>query len=292
VKWHKEKEGIAYLIPLNPMIDENGESYIPLMYTFPLGSQLGIDQNSVLVRPFHKVLKEGKPMGTITFIFYQEKEDYYILGSFVYTKRRIIFFPGATDRRLMFSSDQGDLSAKNQMVDHYSLESNLRTYHLTLEGREIHNVRHPKMNTVRVKDDMFLWLGFGIKNANMLEKAPSTQEIRLKGFHQNDINRRHKLIQDARGGLFNIVKSMNDPGTDFYINVEIFVSTIQSRDYLPPDKVYSVGMSSYDTGIKEDREHVPIRLHYVLLKGFSGSLWIRITRLKGRLGNHLVYISK
>jgi hypothetical protein len=82
VTWEKEKEGIAYLIAIHPMIDENGESYIPLMYTFPLGNEMSVDQNSVLVRPFYKVLKEGKPMGTISYIFYQEGEDYFILALF------------------------------------------------------------------------------------------------------------------------------------------------------------------------------------------------------------------
>jgi hypothetical protein len=291
--WEKEKEGIAYLIALDPLIDETGESYIPLMYTFPLGDEMSVNQNSVLVRPFYKVLKEGKPMGTISYIFYQENEDYFILGSFIYTKRRLIFFPGVTDRRLMFTSEQGDMAARNQIVDHYSLESDLRTYHLTLEGKEIHGTKHPKMNTIRVKDDMFLWMCFGIKTAEMLEKAPKTQEIRLKGFNQVDIRRRSKLIEDARGEcIFNVVKVKENPETEFYINIEIFVSSIQSRNYLPPENVYSVGLSLYDTVLKEDRKYIPTRLHYSLLKGYSGALWIRVTKLKGKLNNHIVYVFK
>jgi len=149
------------------------------------------------------------------------------------------------------------------------------------------------MNTLRVKDDMFLWLCFGIKSPQMLEIAPRIQEIRLKGYNSNDLKRRFKLIEDARGNcIFNVVKVKQDPDSDFYINTEIFVSNKQSRDYLPPDSVYSVGLTSYDTGTKEDRKEIPIRLHYVILKGFSGSIWIRVSKLKGKLNNHIVFVSK
>ena len=275
------KEGIAYLIALDPLIDEKGEAYIPLMYTFPLGKGMKVSQNSVLVRPFYNVLDLGKPMGMISYIFYQEKEDYFILGSFVYTKRRILFFPGSIDRRLIVSSGHGNLSEKNQMVDHYSLESDLSTYHLTLENKKIDNSKYPRMSTMRVKDDMFLWLFFGVKSAEMLEAAPNTQEIRLKGYNQADLERRYKLIEDARGNcIFNVVKVKQQPDSDFYVNIEIFVSNKQSRDYLPPDFIYHVGLSSYATWTKEDRKEIPIRLHHVILKGFSGSIWIRVSKLE------------
>ena len=120
-----------------------------------------------------------------------------------------------------------------------------------------------------------------------------TQEIRLKGYDQTDLKRRFKLIEDARGNcIFNVVKVKQDPESDFYINIEIFVSNTESRNYLPPDMVYSVGLSLYDTDLKEDRKNIPTRLHYVILKGFTGSLWVRVTKLKGRLNNHIVFVSK
>ena len=194
-----------------------------------------MSQNSVLVRPFYNVLALGKPMGTISYIFYQEKEDYFILGSFIYTKKRILFFPGTTDRRLMVSSEHENLSEKNQLVDHYSLENDLSTYHLTLENKKIDNSKYPRMSTIRVKEDMILWLIFGLKNALMLEVAPNTQEIRLKGYNQDDLTRRYRFIEDARGNcIFNVVKVKQEPDSDFYVNVEIFVSSKQCAiTYLP-----------------------------------------------------------
>lgn len=57
MSWDEEGiEGNAELIALGPLIDEKGESYIPLMYTFPLGKGIKVSQNSVLVRPFYNVL--------------------------------------------------------------------------------------------------------------------------------------------------------------------------------------------------------------------------------------------
>jgi hypothetical protein len=286
-------EGKAELIPLDPLVDEKGVKYIPLMYLFPYGRDvLRVDQNSVLVRPFYNVLKEGKPMGTISYVFYQDKENYFILGCFVYTKRRILFFPGVTNTQLVTTSENGDVTNKDEIVDHYSLEESLRTYHLTLKNKRESRIKYPKMNTIRVKEDMFLWLCFGIKSANMLETAPKTQEIRLKAHNSIDLKRRVKLIEDSRGSIFNVVKVKQEPESDFYINFEIFVSTKQSRDDLPPNVIYNVGMSHCNTVDKEDRKDIPTRLHYVLLKGFSGSLWVRVSKLKGTLHNHLVFVSK
>jgi len=46
VSWDEEGiEGKAELIALGPLIDEKGESYIPLMYTFPLGKGIKVFQN-------------------------------------------------------------------------------------------------------------------------------------------------------------------------------------------------------------------------------------------------------
>jgi hypothetical protein len=238
------------------------------------------------------VLKEGKPMGTISYIFYQDKASYFILGCFVYTKKRILFFPGITNRQLLNSSDHIDLTDKNHFVDHYSLEESLRTYHLTLVNKRQTGAKYPKMNTIRVKENMFLWLCFGIKSADMLETAPKTQEIRLKARNPADLKRRQKFIDDARGGIFNVVKVKEEPDSDFYINFEVYVSTKQSKEELPPEVGYHVAMSNYDTLTKEDREQIPVRLHYVLLKGFSGCLWVRVSKLKGTLHNHMVFLSK
>jgi hypothetical protein len=65
--------GNASLVSLNPLLDENGHPYLPLMYVFPFGTELEVDQNSALVRPFKKVLTDGKPIGDINYIPFMKK---------------------------------------------------------------------------------------------------------------------------------------------------------------------------------------------------------------------------
>ena len=85
--------GKCSLVALKPLIDDDGKPYLPLMYDFPFGQDFGVSQDSALVRPFHKALRDGKPVGTINYIFYKEIDKYYILGSFAHSPGgKIIFF--------------------------------------------------------------------------------------------------------------------------------------------------------------------------------------------------------
>lgn len=71
--WTGEILGGAAVIPLQPEIDKNGDCVLPLLYTFPMGNGESISEGSALVRPFKKILKNGKPVGKIYYIFYKEK---------------------------------------------------------------------------------------------------------------------------------------------------------------------------------------------------------------------------
>ena len=69
-----------------------GNPIIPLEYRFPFGMGVSISQSSALVKPFRKLLDNGKPIGKVTFVFFRENGTDFVLGSFAFTDR-IIFFP-------------------------------------------------------------------------------------------------------------------------------------------------------------------------------------------------------
>lgn len=72
--------GNAYILPLNPQIDANGEHCIPISYNFPLATGGSINDDSALVNPFKKVLNDGKPIGKTAFAFYHDKGSYFSLA--------------------------------------------------------------------------------------------------------------------------------------------------------------------------------------------------------------------
>jgi hypothetical protein len=77
--------GNAYIIPLDPQIDSNGHHYTPIYYHFPFGTGNSIGEDSALVRPFKKLMQEGKPSGRTAFVFYRQDN---LSSTFAYFVKR------------------------------------------------------------------------------------------------------------------------------------------------------------------------------------------------------------
>lgn len=265
------------------------------VYSFPIGIGNSVSENPALVRPFKKVLEQGKPMGTIGYIFYQEEEIYFVFGALVYSENgRILFFPGGIDRRMTVSPEGNEILRQGvlQNIDHLSLESNCRNYHVTLlEKRNTNSPRYSRMNTHGVKEDMFFWFAMSIRDVSVLELAPRTQEIRLKGHTWNELKRKYSFIDKSRGDcIFNAVFVDDKPQERYFINFEFYVSLRKSREYTPPENVYHTGLVPV-TQFKEQRKKVMTRVHPVLLKGFSGMLWVRVSKIVGTHDDDSVFVN-
>lgn len=144
------------------------------------------------------------------------------------------------------------------------------------------------MNTLRVKEDMFLWFVMGVQAPAKLEKAPRTQETRLTWPNISELYRRHKLLMDARGGSeFPITRVDDEPPKPFFLNFEFFVS-LQKEEYEPPLLVYHAGVLSR---LKDTRTEVLTRVHHVKPSNFDGSFWIRVSKVHGMLKDHAVFIN-
>jgi hypothetical protein len=288
--WTGEVLGGAAVIPLQPEIDKNGDCVLPLLYTFPMGNGGSISESSALVRPFEKILKNGKPVGKIYYIFYKEKQEYYVLGSLAYSNDRLIFFPGHTDLRMIRAKDKPILSeGLLHHFDHLTLESNLRTYHLTLLEKENQGTRYEKMNTKFVDKDLILWFVMGVQSADKLEAAPRTQTLLLRWHNAADLNRRYNIIMDARGGVFPVTEAVEDIEPPFFINFEFFVSRNRSPRAELRSRLFHAGV--LDTDHVETRKNALTRSHFIMVQGFSGLIWIRVSKIKGALKNHVVVLN-
>jgi hypothetical protein len=138
---------------------------------------------------------------------------------------------------------------------------------------------------------MFFWFAMSIQNASRLEPAPMSQEIRLKWHNLADLKRKESFISQARGDcVFNVTRVDDHPHEQFFINFEFFVSLNQSKDYLPPSRVTHTGLIPLTT-FNDKRKQIATRAHQILLKGFSGSLWVQVTKIIGYHNDHAVFIS-
>jgi hypothetical protein len=215
--------GNAQIILMDPQIDANGQPYIPLYYDFPFGTGNSINEYSALVKPFRKLLEEGKPIGKTAFLFYREDNSYFVLGSFAFTNRTI-FFPGLNFSRIIHTPDGRDLTPNHTAnnITHFTLESNFIDWHIKPVQKEI---RYPSQKTRRVNDDVFLWFVMGIPDVTKLESMPKTQEYLLKAPHQGDLERRQKImLESVDGSIFPVTEMTHNPIASYFLNFEFFVS--------------------------------------------------------------------
>jgi hypothetical protein len=283
-------ENDCYIMTDRPAVDEHGEYYIPLYYRFPFANGVNIENDSALIRPFKRILRDGKPIGNLTFIFYESDSVYYILGSFVKTKKRLLFFPGFNDLRVTRDISGESILKRGILntIDHFSLEENNRLYHTTLLEKETENVRYPNGNTLRIKDDLYFWLLIGVKNEQCFELAPSTQLYRLRGKNQNDLNRRHTLIYESRkNAVFNIVSIDDKNLGQYYLNIEIFLS--YGIGEFPEIKIFPAGVAM--RGWKDSRKDIMTRLHKIDIPEFEGTIWIRLSKIAGTILGDAIYVN-
>ncbi|MGQ0796015.1 MAG: hypothetical protein ACT4N5_07535 [Nitrosopumilaceae archaeon] len=278
--------GKAYFLPLDPLIDENGRPNMPIYYCFPVGSGDSISEDSALVRPLRKIIRDGKPIGKIAYVFYKERNEFFVLGSFAYTGKRLIFFPGLVDRRVTIAPD-GSNPLENGILlnsDHYSLEENWRIWHITLAEKDTQGIKYGKRNTRKINNSLFRWFTFGVESTSRLELMPKTQEIRFSGANLPDLQRRYKIIKDARdNSRFPVIHLDDDPAEPHYLNFEFFVSTKLIKELKDFPEAIVDDLKNTSAIVNDPRTDVLVRNHQVVLNDFDGFIWIRVSKIRGNL---------
>jgi hypothetical protein len=232
--------GNAYIIPLDPQIDSDGHHYIPIYYHFPLGTGDSIYEESALVRPFKKLMLEGKPAGKTAFLFYRQDSSPFVLGSFTFTGRRTIFFPPSTLTRIKFTSEGRELTTEVHTIEHFTLEENFTDWHITLSQRETQNIRYPTIRTTKMNHDVYLWFIIAIPYPTRLESMPRTQQYLLKAPNTTDLQRRKQImLHSARGSIFPVTELPISPPAPYFINFEFFVSSKKKDEIDLPRELYA-----------------------------------------------------
>ncbi|MGH2612615.1 MAG: hypothetical protein ACRDFB_06145 [Rhabdochlamydiaceae bacterium] len=287
--WDGEKYKIANLDMEPTTFNDDGSSRISIIYNFPMGYGSNSDQESALVRPFRKVIREGKPIGKISYLFFKDGNEHRVLGSFAYTGKRILYFPSITDRRLTFYSDERYNITENTLhIDHFSLESNLRTWHWTLLEKKEKSIRMTTQNTKRITSSLFRWFVMGIQSIDRLESMPEKQGI-IVNSHSGDISRRVSIILDSmKKSIFQVTEVRDKVESPYFIIFEFFISTNQLPDF-PDVKVFDLRGTS--ATIEDKRSEVLTRNHRIFLRGFSGTIWVRVSKIRGSIPSHAIFVS-
>jgi hypothetical protein len=279
--------GNAYIDVLDVQIDANLNYYIPIYYHLPGGRGDSISECSALVRPFRKLMEEGKPIGKTAFLFYRENNVYHVLGSFAFTDRTI-FFPGLTFSRVAHTPDDRDLTSDEvDDIEHFTLEKNFVDWHVRLSDR---NKKYHKLKTKKINDNVMLWFVMAISDRHKLELMPKIREYELKALHQQDLERRRDLMLDSiNGSIFPVTEISYTPDSPHFLNFEFFISNRKSKELdlpkglfvMPPPFSKPDGL---DRGIRSKAVY-----DFSLKENMAIS--IRTSKIKGSLKYPGVYFS-
>jgi hypothetical protein len=272
------------------MVNDQGEKKLDLIDRFRGGRGINRDQNSVLNRPYRTAIKEGKPIGSIKHVLVKEGDLYYVLGVFVTTGARLLFFPGDTGRFLRRSPGPQIKGETNQaeevIVDHMTLESNLESWHIKMSNREI---KYGSMRTGKVDNTFYLWFQMQIGSLDQFESLPQENHLYMEIDPDRGLDyvRLLSMIKNSRNREIKVI-ALNEISKEEFWAFQFFVT--KSMDAILPQvrrvnvnrPPYVVVDDDQQTGKGEIRSQVK-------LEGF-GSIWIRAYTVNGTVHDESCFI--
>ena len=215
----------------------------------------------------------------------------YVLGVFVTTGPRLLFFPGDTGRFLKIPPGPqikgGTNDTEEVIFDHMTLESNLESWHIKMSDREI---KYPAMRLGRVNDAFFLWFHMQIGPLDQLEPLPLENHIFLKPdpTRAKDYPRLFLMIKNSRNPEI-VVITLNDKISKEKFWAFQFFATKSMDAIFPQVRRVNVNRPPYVIVNDPQTGNVEIRKQ-VKLEGF-GSIWIRAYTVNGTVHEGCFMIS-
>lgn len=231
------------------------------------------NMESSLIRPFKKIFLNGKLAGKISYVFFEEKGEYFVLGSLCHTVGgRLLFFPSGN-----FEIINSNTTAQQVLqIDHFSLEQSLTKWHIKLKEGMKQDVKLPSMKTWKINDQLLLWFVLRASSMSSFEKAPHYVDIFVKE-KSSEIRRRAREFMESREDVvFQICKVDDDLKPPYGINFEFFLSK-KDRKILKDSTVYFLKMDNPASA----RSNVPTRIHSIELPTLDKKVLIRVTKFAG-----------
>lgn len=215
---------------------------------------------------------------------------YYVVGVFVNTGARLLFFPGDTARFLTRPPGPqikgGTNNAEEVIVDHMTLESNLKSWHIKMSNREI---KYGTMRPGKVDNTFYLWFQMQIGSLDQLEPLPQENHIYLEidPTRGLDYARLLPMIKNSRDYEIKVIPLNEKISKEKFWAFQFFVT--KSMDaILPQVRRVNVDIPPYvivkdpQTGKGETRSQIKP-------EGF-GSIWIRAYTVNGTVHDESCFI--
>jgi hypothetical protein len=175
-----------------------------ITYTVPDGTP-GVDGDAYnpLARALSRLLKTGRPFERFLACHFDPLPmavGIRWFGTFVFSDGgRVIYFPGLSERQrlTLTSKGSGEVRQHDFEVDHFSLESNRREWHVTACGSEQHI---GSFRTVDLGEGRVLWFGMSVASPDVLRPVKISTEVEAQ-LPPTDSRRRADVAVQAREGI-------------------------------------------------------------------------------------------
>lgn len=262
---------------------------LEIKYKFPIGLGIITDKNSALIRPFNKILNDGKLPGKVVYLFHKDNDEYYILGSFACTEKHLIFFPGVVDRKLVnFYEKELLKNGITTHLNHFTLDNNLRTWHVSTDEKQSHGITFKTLQIRETDSITFLWFVLRVRNSTDLELASEEIEISYSSTLKKLKKLSEIITKSIKYSEFPCTKVEDDTKTGFFWQFEFFVtSTIKLRSVDAPVTI----QKNIDVTINDARKNSPVGIYMVKIDGFPGSVLVRVSKIRGTISTPCQFIS-
>jgi len=177
------------------------------------------------------------------------------------------------------------------LVDHFSLEKNLRKVHWTLLKKDkIHEKRYPAFfPTYILNKNLIFWFGLSVQETSLLE--PTAKETIFSFVSPpSDTKRRIKNIEDARKeAVFHIAEHVDKRrySENEFVHFNFFICP---KDYKIPKENVFLSLPTKEPIVSNFQSPalIPYRTHYVSLHGFDKTIAVLVSRHKGTLSNKIL----
>ena len=255
-------------------------------------TELGIEGEDTaaanpLSRSLNRLFEDGQPFKRFTQCFLAQtpandlkSHKLWWFGVFVLSHGdRIIFFPGLDKTKRHVQAYKGKHLAWDQEfnVDHFSLEKNHISWHITSQKSKDHLGSLP---TADLGEGRRLWFGMSISTFSSLWPLSQRTSI-VTSSPPSDVDRRVRVFNEAReGAKFQIIKPHPDVNKRFeggFSHVSVIVGPANFKIYKGENHGFPVASPFLTEPLPERILEMPVRYHKVSL---SNDLDMQITILK------------
>lgn len=274
------------------ILERDNEVSVQIIHEFSKGSGLSKSLNSLLMRPFSKLMSTGKPPGKVSYLILRESNKDYLLGAFSYTEKRLLFFPSMKEHQIDKSNSSVVIHNRNYdtQIDHISLEHSLTSSHISFLNKEKTKTRVSSFTPMHITDGFSLWFVWRFKSCENLESLPQTHQLFIEGKPKSEILRRvNEMFQSIRQSRSDLVLADDVANDNYFWNIELFVSAHQESIHTFP------GYALHDKTslvIEDGSDSYTNSFFQIIFSDFEGSVWVKVTKLHGKLFSDHTIISE